>query len=98
MANAHFTGKGRFTLLQYTSKHQSVHNVLLKEGEPVAKTKKVDDFLCNISNPCLSMAKQIVDSQANLKTNFTLCQLLIAQALAAASAHRAALVFPTMPA
>ena len=87
MANAHFSGKGRFTLLQYTTWHQSAHNVLLKEGEPVAETKKVDDFLRNITDPRLSTSKQIVDLNPNLKTNFTLCQLHIASALAAASAR-----------
>jgi hypothetical protein len=71
---AHFSGKGKFTLAQYTSVHQSAHNKLEACGEPVPETKKVTDYLLGITADALATAKNITHSRNDLSTDFSACQ------------------------
>jgi hypothetical protein len=71
---AHFSGKGKFTLAQYTSVHQSAHNKLEACGEPVPETKKVSDYLLGITADALATAKNITHSRNDLSTDFSVCQ------------------------
>jgi hypothetical protein len=71
---AHFSGKSKFTLAQYTSIHQSAHNKLEACGEPVPETKKVTDYLLGITADVLTTAKNITHSRNDLSTNFATCQ------------------------
>jgi hypothetical protein len=71
---AHFSGKGKFTLAQYTAVHQSAHNKLEACGEPVPETKKVSDYLLGITADALATAKNITHSRNDLSTDFSVCQ------------------------
>jgi hypothetical protein len=74
ITNAHFSGKGRFTLAQYTAVHNSAHNKLEATQEPVPETKKVTDYLNGINCDLLKTSKQIVLSDIRYKTSFQDCQ------------------------
>ena len=73
ISKATFTAKNKgWTFNQYVSVHEEAHNILSKEEEPVAETKKVTDFLDGIQCPelkqikaiCISDPKRLDDFQA----------------------------------
>ncbi len=74
VTTALFTGKGKFSFDQYVGRHQQAHNELLFLEEPVAKTKKVTDFLAGIRDPKLETAIQTCMGDQQKLTNFELCQ------------------------
>ena len=51
-----------------------MHNVLADLEEPVAKKKKVTDFLNGISDPSLALGKTVVNGDAHKLSNFEACQ------------------------
>jgi hypothetical protein len=74
LANAHFSGRGAFTLEKYVSVHQDSHNKLATVGEPVPETKKVNDFLLGIDCDDLGYAKSAILSDMKLQNDFDACQ------------------------
>jgi hypothetical protein len=74
IATAVYTGKGRYTIDQYTSHLTKAFNELEVLGEPVAETKKVADFLKGITDPRLSTGKDIVDGDPAKREQYELCQ------------------------
>jgi hypothetical protein len=49
-------------------------NELAALGEPVAKTKKVSDFLAGITDGTLSTIKLIIDGDSEKNSDFSVCQ------------------------
>jgi hypothetical protein len=73
--NATYNGRSKnFTFDKYIEIHQKAHNELLALGESISETKKVRDFLQNISDPKLSTAKTVVAGDPAKLENFELCQ------------------------
>jgi hypothetical protein len=73
--NASYNGRSKnFTFDKYIEIHQKAHNELLALGESISETKKVRDFLQNISDPKLATAKTVVAGDPAKLENFELCQ------------------------
>jgi hypothetical protein len=73
--NASYNGRSKnFTFDKYIEIHQKAHNELLALGETISETKKVRDFLQNISDPKLATAKTVVAGDPAKLENFELCQ------------------------
>jgi hypothetical protein len=63
----------RYTFDKYLETHQKAHVTLAELEEPIAETKKVDDFLKGITNPRLTTNKQIIDSDQTKLNDFEAC-------------------------
>jgi hypothetical protein len=74
LSTSTYTGKGKFTLLQYTSKMVKAHNELADLLEPMSETKKVADFMKGIKDPKLAVGKTVVDGDNHKLTDFEACQ------------------------
>jgi hypothetical protein len=74
LANSVYSGKGKFTLAQYTAKHLEAHTRLQNLGEPVPPTKQVADFLRGITDPKLETGKTVIDGSPTKLGNFEICQ------------------------
>ena len=73
--NASFNGGStRFTFDDYIAKHQKAHNELARLGEPVAESKKVKDFLDNLTDPRLQLAKTAILGDVTKMEDFTAAQ------------------------
>jgi hypothetical protein len=72
--DATYSGKGKYTIDQYVTRHQKAHNELLSLGCPVTETTKVQDFLRGITDPKLEVAKAVVDGDPTKYGNFEECQ------------------------
>lgn len=73
--NASYNGRSKnFSFDKYIEIHQKAHNELLALGESISETKKVRDFLQNISDPKLATAKTVVAGDPAKLENFELCQ------------------------
>jgi hypothetical protein len=72
---ARYNGRSnRYGFDAYVATHQKAHNELLALGEPVAETKKVNDFLAGITAQNLSMAKLVIQGDNDKKDHFEACQ------------------------
>ena len=74
IANAKFTGRGKYRFHDYIHRHQHAHNTLEELGETVAETKKVTDFMNGITDPTLVQAKTVVNGDQEKLENFEACQ------------------------
>jgi hypothetical protein len=74
IATATYSGTSqRYTFDKYLETHQKAHVTLADLGEPIAESKKVDDFLKGITDPRLTTNKQIIDSDQTKLNNFEAC-------------------------
>jgi hypothetical protein len=74
IATATYSGTSqRYTFDKYLEAHQKAHVTLAELGEPIAETKKVDDFLKGITDPRLTTYKQIIDSDQSKLNDFEAC-------------------------
>jgi hypothetical protein len=64
----------RFSFDDYIAVHQQAVNELTYLGEVNSETKKVNDFLSNITNPKFDTIKTFITSDANINSNFEICQ------------------------
>ena len=69
-----YTGKGKYTFLQYTSKIFRAQNELDDLQEPMPETKKVSDFMKGVKDTKLSVGKTVVDGENHKLTDFKACQ------------------------
>ena len=69
LSKSKYTGKGKYTLLQYTSKMARSHNDLADLQEPMSETKKFSDFMKGINNPKLSVGKTVSDGDNHKLTD-----------------------------
>ena len=74
IANASFTGKGRYTFDQYVARHQKAHNEIANLEGAISETKKVADFIRGINDPTLSVGKAVVDGDNAKRVDFEVCQ------------------------
>jgi hypothetical protein len=75
IASAVYSGNTtRFTFDDYVAKHQKAHNDLERLSEPIAESKKVKDFLDNLTDPRMQMAKTAVMGDAARMQDFTATQ------------------------
>jgi hypothetical protein len=74
IATATYSGTSqRYTFDKYLETHQKSHVTLADLGEPIAESKKVDDFLKGITDPRLTTNKQIIDSDQTKLNDFEAC-------------------------
>ena len=69
-----YNGCGHFTFQAYVHCHQKAHNTLADLEEPVPETKKVTDFMYDISTPTLATEKTVVNGGAHKLSNFEACK------------------------
>jgi len=75
IASARYSGhKKTFTFDNYVEMHQNAHNTLSELDEPVPETKKVTDFLAEITDSRLGNAKDLILGDPNKLQNFEACQ------------------------
>ena len=70
LSTSTYTGKGKYTLIHYTSKMVRAHNYMADLQEPISETKKVSDFMKGIKDPKLSVGKTVVDGDNHKLTGF----------------------------
>jgi hypothetical protein len=88
---AKFTGMTpRYSFDKYVHIHQKNQNKLALLGEPVSETKKVLDFLEQISAPLLATAKENVLGDLAKLENFHACQQYLKQVLLSQKARNTA--------
>jgi hypothetical protein len=88
---AKFTGMTpRYSFNKYVRIHPENHNKLALLGEPVSETKKVSDFLEQISAPSLATAKENVLGDLVKLENFQACQQYLKQVLLSQKARNTA--------
>jgi hypothetical protein len=74
IATATYSGTSqRYTFDKYLEAHQKEHVTLADLGEPIAESKKVDDFLKGITDPRITTNKQIIDSDQTKLNDFEAC-------------------------
>jgi hypothetical protein len=64
----------RFSFDDYIAVYQQAFNELTYLGEVISETKKVNDFLSNITDPKFDTIKTFITGDANLNNNFEICQ------------------------
>jgi hypothetical protein len=64
----------RFSFDDYIAVYQQAFNELTYLGEVISETKKVNDFLSNITDPKFDTIKTFITGDANINSNFEVCQ------------------------
>jgi hypothetical protein len=64
----------RFCFDDYRAVYQQAFNELTNLGEVILKTKKVNDFLSNITDPKFDTIKTFITGDANINSNFEVCE------------------------
>jgi hypothetical protein len=89
--DAKFTGAIKnWNFDKYVHAHQTNHNKLALIGEPISETKKVADFLEQISAPSLTMVKENVLHDVAKLEDFHTCQQYLKQVLLSQKARNTA--------